>query len=58
MYPPISDEIVKDFGTAVDHILLKNGDNIQLNVYGVVVDNCTLSGSDHFPAFIDFSVKK
>ena len=28
-----------------------------MNLYGVVVDECTLSASDHFPIFVDFSIE-
>lgn len=37
----------------VDHILFKNLPNS--TVYGVVVDDCTRSASDHFPVFVDFN---
>lgn len=50
-------ETETDFGKSVDHIMLKNADNVEIKVYGVVVDDCTLSGGDHFPMFIDFSMK-
>ncbi len=31
---------------------------VKLNVFGVVIDDCTLSGSDHLPLFIDFDISK
>ena len=40
-----------------DQIFLANGD-VTISVYGVVVDECTLSGSDHFPIFVDFTINK
>lgn len=49
--------IVKEGGLGVDHIVLKNNGSLQLAVYGVVVDDCTKAASDHFPTFIDFSIK-
>lgn len=56
MYSRSGDVIANDFGTGVDHILLANYDNIETNIYGVVVDDCTKSASDHFPIFVDFSI--
>ncbi len=43
---------------SVDHILLGNGaaDRFDITVYGVVVDEMTLAGSDHFPIYMDFSI--
>ena len=50
--------IVKEGGMGVDHIVLDNHETMELNVYGVVVDDCTKASSDHFPTFIDFSIKE
>lgn len=41
---------------SIDRILMTNASDVELNVFGVVVDDCTLSASDHLPIFIDFSV--
>ena len=38
----------------IDHIMMTNSDNVKINVYGVVVDECSMSGSDHYPIFADF----
>ena len=40
-------------GNNIDHILLLNGGNAELRLFGCVVDEMTLSGSDHFPVFAD-----
>ncbi|MBQ7347638.1 MAG: endonuclease/exonuclease/phosphatase family protein [Clostridia bacterium] len=42
---------------SIDHILVTNEEGVTLNLYGVVVDECTLSASDHFPIFVDFSIE-
>lgn len=40
---------------SIDRILIANADRVSLKLFGVVVDACTLSASDHFPIFVDFS---
>ena len=40
----------------IDHIMMTNADNVEVNVYGVVVDHCSQSGSDHYPIFADFNL--
>lgn len=40
----------------IDHIMMTNADNVEVNVYGVVVDECSMSGSDHYPIFADFNL--
>ena len=45
---------------SIDHIMVKNntGDmEVDFNVFGVAVDDRTLSASDHLPLFVDFDVK-
>lgn len=44
---------------SVDHIVLANAElaDVNFNVYGVIVDECTISGSDHFPIMLDFTLK-
>ena len=36
--------------------MMTNADNVEVNVYGVVVDHCSQSGSDHYPIFADFNL--
>ena len=45
---------------SVDHILLGNGgkEKLKASVYGIVVDEMSLAGADHYPIFMDFSFKK
>jgi hypothetical protein len=40
----------------IDHIMMTNSDNVEVNVYGVVVDECSMSGSDHYPIFADVNL--
>ncbi len=44
---------------SVDHIVLGKGtpDRLDITVYGIIVDELTLAGSDHFPIYMDFSIK-
>lgn len=44
--------------SSIDQIFVTNVENkaIDLNVYGIVVDDCSLSSSDHLPLFIDFTI--
>ena len=46
--------------TSVDHIMLTNVKEGELDIYvfGVVIDECTLSGADHFPLIMDFSINQ
>ena len=70
-YPAVKNEYEKlvwptaddDTGTfdaseSVDHILLHNHkkETVSITVFGTVVDHCTLSGADHFPIYVDFSI--
>lgn len=55
MYP-ITSGIVEDNSGSVDHILVNKSESFDLKVFGVVVDDLTLSASDHFPIFVDFSI--
>ena len=40
----------------IDHIMVKNHENMEINVFGVVVDEMSKSGADHLPIFMDFSI--
>lgn len=42
---------------SVDHIMIKNNEKMDVAVFGVVIDDCTMSGSDHFPMYMDFSIQ-
>ena len=43
---------------SVDHIFLTNEESkqVKVGVFGVVVDECSRSASDHLPLFVDFSI--
>ena len=41
---------------SIDQIFSVNGTGVAISVFGVVVDDMTLSGSDHLPTFTDFSL--
>lgn len=49
-------DVTIDRRNSVDHITVSNND-LMIGVFGVVVDECTRSASDHLPIFIDFSAK-
>ena len=38
---------------SIDRIYTTNDSKLIVDVYGVVVDECTLAGSDHYPVFAD-----
>lgn len=42
--------------SCIDHIMMTNAENVEVNVYGVVVDECSQSGSDHYPIFADVNL--
>lgn len=56
MYGLNGEVIVNEGGLGVDHIVLENEDKMNVLVYGVVIDDCTKSASDHFPTFCDFTI--
>ncbi len=45
--------------SSVDHIVLANGgkEKLDITVYGNIVDEMSLAGSDHFPICMDFSIR-
>ena len=47
-----------DSSDSVDHILIHDHkkETVNITVFGTVVDHCSMSGADHFPIFIDFSI--
>jgi endonuclease/exonuclease/phosphatase family metal-dependent hydrolase len=51
----ISDELHKN---GIDHIFMPDPSNVDVKVFGVIVDECSLSASDHLPIFADFNLKK
>ncbi len=52
---PVGDITIDNQGS-VDHIILDNTDKLTVNVFGVVVDECSRSASDHLPIFMDFDL--
>jgi endonuclease/exonuclease/phosphatase family metal-dependent hydrolase len=54
--PDEADDTAIDLAGGVDHILLDNGEDVKVKVYGVVVDEVAAAGSDHYPIFADFNV--
>ena len=46
------------YSRSVDHIFLANEDSAQVDitVYGVVLDDVSRIASDHFPIYVDFSI--
>lgn len=46
----------KENKNSIDQIFSINGENVEISVFGVVVDDMTLSGSDHLPTFSDFTI--
>ena len=50
---PVGDITIDNRGS-VDHIILDNTDKLSVGVFGVVVDECSRSASDHLPIFMDF----
>ena len=43
---------------SVDHIMIANADEgeIEIGIFAVIIDECSMSGADHFPMVIDFSL--
>ena len=54
--PDETDDAAIDLPGGVDHILMTNGENVKVNVYGVVVDEVATAGSDHYPLFADIDL--
>ena len=52
---PVGDITIDNRGS-VDHIILSSADKLTVNLFGVVVDECTRSASDHLPIFMDFDL--
>ena len=63
MWPGVNEDGSKDdtgmydATQSVDHIMVKNDYPVSIEVFGTVADEYTISGGDHFPIFIDFSIK-
>lgn len=53
---PVGDITIDNQGS-VDHIILDNAEKLTVNLFGVVVDECTRSASDHLPVFMDFDFR-
>ena len=56
MWPSKDDDTREEPSASVDHILLKNADTLTVRVFGIVADDYTMSSSDHYPVFADFSI--
>ena len=43
---------------SIDHIMITNADEgeMSIGIFGVVIDECSMSGADHFPMVIDFTL--
>ena len=52
---PGVDKVIIDAANSVDHIMVSDLTNFAVDLFGVVVDDITMSASDHLPIFIDFS---
>ena len=55
MLPDVADNTGESLD-CIDHIMMTNGDKVKVGVYGVVVDECSMSGSDHYPIFVDVTL--
>ena len=53
---PMPDDSTHFAKNCIDHIMLINGENVKTSVYGVVVDECSMSASDHYPIFVDVNL--
>ena len=40
----------------IDHIMVKNHESMEITVFGVVIDDMSITNADHFPIFFDFSI--
>ena len=56
MWPVGGDDTGVNPAASVDHIMIRNASSVSVSVYGVIADDCTISGGDHFPIFFDFSI--
>ena len=43
-------------GDSIDKIFVSNYENASLEIFGVIVDECSLSAADHLPMIVDFSI--
>ena len=55
--PDENDDAGIDLAGGVDHILLTNGEKVEVRVYGVAVDEVSTAASDHYPIFADIDIK-
>ena len=53
---PDANDNTREGLNCIDHIMLTNGDNVKVGVYGVVVDECSMASSDHYPIFVDVTL--
>ena len=45
-----------DKNSNIDHIMVKNHESMEITVFGVVIDDMSITNADHFPIFFDFSI--
>ncbi|MBQ9087049.1 MAG: hypothetical protein IJY47_07685 [Clostridia bacterium] len=57
MWPAEKDDTGVNPSASVDHIMMKNASSVAISVYGVVADDYTMSGGDHYPIFVDFTIR-
>ena len=55
MLPDVEDNTQESL-KCIDHIMTTNADNVKVGVYGVVVDECSMSASDHYPIYVDVTL--
>ena len=53
---PIEGDNTKESTNCIDHIMMPDCSGVEVGVYGVVVDECSMSGSDHYPIFADVTL--
>lgn len=44
-------------GDSIDKVFVTNDENASLEIFGVIVDESSLSSSDHLPMLVDFSIQ-
>ena len=56
-YVNITEENAGKGTNAIDHTFVANWtEDLVVNVFGVIVDDCSMSSSDHLPHFVDFNL--
>ena len=52
---PVEKDVIVGRENSVDHITLYKHNSLNISLFGIVVDDCALSASDHLPIFMDFT---